>query len=259
MEEEENMKIINFEIEIPKYKNFTEVIIVGDVHRGNRFFDEKLWKLYYEGTNGHEGFKTNKNQYVLCIGDLMETALKESLGVQDQSEWIEDQYLWTKEWLTSIKEDSRLIGLIEGNHEARATRNWLRTTRLLSKELGVPYTQGVMVVNLTLWKGDIKRKYKICAAHGYGFGRTIGGKVNAIMRLKSIVADADVYVIGHLHDKIAIMSPIFFNGVLKEVLFGMTGAYLEYGGYVEDKLYSPPSRGSLKIKLHFDIDRVSAR
>ena len=253
------MKIINFEIEIPKYKNFTEIVIVGDRHFGNKFYDPELWKLYYEGSSGHEGFKTNKNQYVLCIGDLMETAMKDSLGVQDQSEWIEDQYLDTKEWLTVIKEDGRLIGLIEGNHEARATRNWLRTTRLLSKELGVPYTQGVMVVNITLWKGDVKRKYKICAAHGYGFGRTIGGKVNAIMRLAQIVGDADVYVIGHLHDKISVVRPIFVGGKLTERLFCMTGAYLSYGGYVEDKLYSPPSRGSLKVKLHFDIDRVSAR
>ena len=253
------MKVISFEIEIPKGKTSTEIDIVGDIHYGNKFFDEKLWNLYYVGTKGHEGFKTEKNTYVLCIGDLMETAMKDSLGVQDQSEWIEDQYLWTKDWLTPIKEDGRLIAMIDGNHERRATKNWFRTTRLLAKELKVPYSQGIIVINLTLWKGETTRKYKICAAHGYGFGRTIGGKVNAIMRLKEIVGDADVYVIGHLHDKIAVTRPILLNGVMVERLFCMTGAYLKYGGYVEDKLYSPPSRGSIKVKFHFDIDRVSAR
>lgn len=229
------------------------------MHRGNRYFDEPLWNLYYEGTKNHEGFKTDKNQYVLSIGDLMETALKDSLGVQDQSEWIEDQYLWIKEQLQPIKEDNRLIALLEGNHEKRATRNWFRSTRLLSKELEVPYAEGLVVINITLCKGDITRKYKICAVHGAGSARTKGGKVNSIMKMRDIVGDADVYVMGHLHDKIAIVDPIYINGVPKERLFGMTGAYLTYGGYVEEKLYSPPARGSLKVKLHFDIDRVSAR
>lgn len=223
------------------------------------FFDENLWDLYYEGTKGHEGFKTDDNMYVLSIGDLMETAMKDSLGVQDQSEWIEDQYLWVKEKLQPIKDDGRLIGLIEGNHEYRATKNWFRSTRLLSKELDIPYAQGVMIVNIILKKGDKTRTYKICAAHGYGGARTKGGKLNSLMRLRDIVADADIYVCGHLHDKIAIIVPIFNRDVLKERLFGMTGAYLMYGGYGEKKLYSPPARGSLKLKLHFDIDRVTGR
>lgn len=253
------MKIIDFEIEIPKYKNYTEIAILGDVHKGNKYFDKGLWNKYYEGSQGHTGFKDDQNMYVLCVGDLMETALKESLGVQDQSEWIEDQYLWMKDKLETIALDSRLIGLIEGNHEKRATRNWFRTTRLLAKELDVPYAQGAMIVNVILKKGDNTRTYKICAAHGYGFARTKGGKMNSLMRLRDIVADADIYVMGHLHDKIALIVPIFNGDVIKDRLFGMTGAYLQYGGYSEEKLYSPPARGSLKLKLHFDIDRVSAR
>lgn len=253
------MKIIDYEIIIPRGKTYTEIAIIGDVHRGNEFFDEELWNQYYEDYGSHKGFKNNKNIYILTIGDLMETAMQNSLGVQDQSEWIEDQYLWTKEWLSEINDDCRLIGLVEGNHERRATRNWFRTTRLLAKELDVPYAHGVIVVNITLRKGDKVRKYKICAAHGKGNPRTIGGKMNAVLKLKDIVADADVYVIGHLHDKFAKPVPIFFEGKLVERLFGMTGAYLSYGGYAEDALYPPPARGSLKIKLHFDIRRVSGR
>jgi len=253
------MKIIDFTIEIPKYKNYTEVHIVGDSHYGNKHHDKKLWKLYYEGTSGHEGFKTDKNSYIVCVGDLMETALKDSLGVQDQEEWIEDQYLWIKEQLKPIHEDGRLICLIEGNHERRASRNWFRSTRLLAKDFSVPYTGGIMVINIVLKKGDKERKYKIVATHGAGGARTKGGKLNTIMRMRDIVADADVYVMGHLHDKMAVPVPILINDVYKERLFCMTGAYLEYGGYAEEKMYTPPARGSLKVKFHFDIDRVSAR
>ena len=116
-----------------------------------------------------------------------------------------------------------------------------------------------MVVNVHLFKGEEEKTYKIVAHHGYGWARTYGGKVNSIMRMADIVEDADAYVMGHLHDKIALIKPIFQNGNIHNRLFGMTGAYLKYGGYVEDRLYSPPARGSLKLKLHFDIDRITAR
>jgi len=253
------MKEINFKIEIPKYKNTTEVGIVGDIHRGNKYHDERLWNKYHIGSPAHKGFVDDNNMYIICIGDLMETALKDSLGVQDQSEWIEDQYLWILEQLEPIRDEGRLIGVIEGNHEKRASRNWLRTTRLLAKQLKVPYSDGYLVVNIKLKKGDKEREYKLATHHGYGYARTEGGKMHAVMRMADIVSDADAYVMGHLHDKFAKIKPIYRDGVVVDRLFGMTGAYLKYGGYVEERLYGPPARGSLKLKLHFDIDRITGR
>ncbi|KKK69508.1 hypothetical protein LCGC14_2933350, partial [marine sediment metagenome] len=95
--------------------------------------------------------------------------------------------------------------------------------------------------------------------HGYGYARTMGGKVNSVLRMSNIVGDADAYVMGHLHDKFAMVMPIQLNGLWKNRLIGMTGAYMKYGGYAEDRLYSPPARGSLKLKLHFDIERITGR
>jgi hypothetical protein len=83
--------------------------------------------------------------------------------------------------------------------------------------------------------------------------------VNAVLRMVDIVGDADAYIMGHLHDKFAISRPIFLNDKEKERVIGMTGAYLKYGGYGEHRLYSPPARGSLKLKLHFDIKRITGR
>lgn len=253
------MKVIEVEIEVPKYKNTIEIGIFGDSHRGNRYFDEKLFGQYYEGRTGHEGFKTDKNMYIITTGDLMETAMKDSLGVQDQDEWIEDQILWAMNMLKPIHDDGRLIAMVDGNHERRATRNWFRNTRLIAKILNVPYYHGYLVVKVKLVKGDKARDYKICCHHGYGYARTAGGIVNAVMRMRDVVGDADAYVMGHLHNKFAIIRPIKFNGKWVDRLFGMTGAYLKYGGYTEDKLYGPASRGSLKLKLHLDMQRITGR
>lgn len=253
------MKEINFEIEIPRYKKFTEIAILGDIHKGNKFFDKKEFSKYYDGTEGHKGFKEDTNMYILTTGDLMETALKESKGVQDQSEWIEDQFIWVRDKLKSIAEEGRLIAVIEGNHEHRATRNWIRTTRLLAHDLNVPYCDGYLVVNVKLKKNGDERTYKICGHHGYGYARTDGGRMNAVKRMADIVGDCDAYVMGHLHDKFAKVSPIKLGGKWVDRLFGMTGAYLKYGGYTEHRLYNPPARGSLKLKLHFDIQRITGR
>lgn len=253
------MKVIDFTINIPRYKNFTEIAILGDIHRGNMYFDPKLFAQYYEGSEGHKGFKTDTNMYIITTGDLMETAMKDSLGVQEQSEWIEDQFIWVREKLEPIAKAGRLMGMIEGNHERRATKNWIRTTRLLAHDLNVPFHSGYLVVNVHLKKNGNERKYKLAFHHGWGYARTPGGKVNSVMRMSKVVGDADAYVMGHLHDKFATVSPIFINGGVKERLFGMTGAYLKYGGYVEERLYSPPARGSLKLKLHFDIQRITGR
>lgn len=253
------MITMDYEIQVPEDKDSVELAIIGDVHKGSSFFDAKLWTQYYNGSAKHVGFKTDPTMYVITSGDLMETALKDSLGVQEQSEWIESQFVWIRDQLLPIAKEGRLIALVEGNHERRATRNWIRTTRLLGHDLGVPYCPGYLLVNFRLKKNDQTRLYKIAIHHGYGMARTQGGKLNSVMRMAQVVGDADAYIMGHLHDKFAIVKPIFINGKFRERLFGMTGAYLTYGGYAEEKLYSPPARGSLKLKLHFDIKRISGR
>ena len=253
------MKKLEYNITLRSDQNDVDIFMLADIHYGNRYHDKKLFQKYYVGDKDHEGFKTNKDYHVLCIGDLMETALKESKGVQDQNEWIEDQYMWVRDMLTPVAKDGRLIGLIDGNHERRAMRNWFRTNKMLASDLGVPYCGDSALIKVNLLKGCIKKSYTIYAHHGFGSSRTDGGKMNAAKRLALIVADADVYVIGHLHDKFAKISPVFIKGVAEDRLFCMTGAYLTYGGYVEERGYSPPARGSLKVKLHFDINRVSAR
>ncbi|KKL55121.1 hypothetical protein LCGC14_2258630, partial [marine sediment metagenome] len=159
------MKIIDFTIKIPRYKNFTEITILGDIHKGNKYFDKEEFSLYYDGSEGHKGFKDDPNMYVITTGDLMETALKDSPGVQDQSEWIEDQFIWVREKLKPITQEGRLIAVIEGNHEHRATRNWIRTTRLLAHDLDVPYCAGYLLLNIHLIKNEKIREYKIALHH----------------------------------------------------------------------------------------------
>lgn len=246
------MKEIHKIIDLRDNQNFVEVFVLGDTHFGNKYHDAELFDLYYQDM-------LKPDNYVVCVGDLMESAVFGSLGEHDQTKMINEQYLKIRELLKPISDDDRLLGLIYGNHEKRLLKNNFDIIDLLSKDLNVPNLEYMGIINLTLRKKNKTRCYRIAVAHGRGSGRTIGGKLNVVLNFAKIVNDADVYVIGHLHDKIAVTKSVFTSMGIKDAVFGITGAYLKYGGYVEEAMYTPPSRGSLKLRLHFDMERVSAR
>lgn len=244
------MKEIDFTIKLKPDQDFVEVYVLGDTHFGNKFHDPLLFNIYY-------GEMLREENYIVSVGDLMESAVDGSLGEKDQKERIDQQYIKLRKLLKPIRK--RVIGMVKGNHEERLIRQNFDINNLLHHDLGIANLGDMGVINIHLKKGKKQKTYRMMIAHGVGASRTEGGKLNAVMRLVKIVSDADIYVMGHLHDRMAVSKPIFTKDGIKDRIFGITGAFLEYGGYAERALYSPPSRGCLKVKLHFDMDRVSAR
>lgn len=246
------MKEIHKIIDLKDDQEFVEVFALGDTHFGNKYHDSELFDLYYQDM-------LKSDNYVVGLGDLMESAVFGSLGEKEQTKTINEQYIKIRDLLKPIAKEDRLLGLVYGNHEKRLLKNNFDIIDLLSKDLNVPNLEYMGIINLNLRKHKRFRNYRMAVAHGRGSGRTVGGKLNVVLNFAKIVNDADVYVIGHLHDKIAITKSVFTAQGVKDAVFGITGAYLKYGGYVEEAMYTPPSRGSLKFKFHFDMDRVSAR
>lgn len=82
----------------------------------------------------------------------------------------------------------------------------------------------------------------------------MGGKVNAVADMASIV-NADIYIHSHTHEPFTFKKSRFEINKLKrvvvekEALFVNTNAFLQYGGYGEDKGFSVPSRTPPVITL----------
>ena len=201
------------------------------------------------------------NAYVICNGDLMNNATKNSVS-DCYAEIIPpmEQLQTLCELLEPIK--SRLLLLTQGNHEARTFRSdGIDLTALLAKQLDVydKYVREGGVLFLRFGKisshnHNRKQLYSIYCTHGSGGGRKEGSKAIRLADMASIV-DCDLYCHAHSHLPI-IMKQNFFrvdtsNSCVTEVekLFVNTASQLKYGGYGQTYEFKPSSTTSPVIYL----------
>jgi hypothetical protein len=146
----------------------------------------------------------------------------------------------------------RCLGLLTGNHEERTFKqSGHDPSRAMAKMLDVPYLRyGAFLRLLVNGVG-----YTVYATHGGSGAATSAGKLNAVKKLANW-ADADIYLMGHMHDLI-VDSQIrkvldLRNKVVrdKRTTFCVTGSFLNYeDSYSEMKCYSPGRIGSPRIRL----------
>lgn len=231
------------------------IIPLADIHLGNKGCNleklEQIVKLINE----------TPNCYTILLGDLTETATKTSigLGIFDEDFHIDVQLASVKKILKPLAEQGKILGALIGNHEMRLayTVN-LNPTYMICESLDIPYFgyQGY----LSLAVGN--QTYRILATHGKGNASTPQGKIAAVRKLVNI-ADADIYLMGHIHGR------MYDNDIIHEMdeqsgtvvprirHYVVCGSFLEYWGtYAEMKLLSPAITGSVMLVLDPDIKDV---
>ena len=203
-----------------------ELIPLGDYHVGNPFFMEEKFKKTIEYVKSH------KNCYVLLMGDMIENITTYSVGeIYEQKMNPDEQIEYNINALYPIRD--KILGVLKGNHEARTEyRTSINPAKLIAVGLRVRYLGRSTKSVAELRIGDIK--YDIYATHGGSSATTVSGKLNSLLNLTR-VADADVYLMGHSHDIITHVCPIMTKKGLKLRYFFMTGSYVDYGGYAQDK------------------------
>ena len=233
------------------------VYVLADLHIGDPQCD------YAECCKRIE--KIKDDPYGLCIlnGDLMNTATKTSVSdIYAETLSPMKQIDAIVKLLSTIK--GKIIGATTGNHEERVYRlDGIDIMRIACRELGIEpmYSPEGVLVFLRFGKplaqgkqADSKQWYSIYSTHGCGGGRTIGGKFNKLLGLKSIV-DADVYVQSHVHMPVIFPEDFFrvsaSQSTVKQVqkLFISTGGAMDYGGYGQRAMYSPSSKSTPIISL----------
>jgi predicted phosphodiesterase len=252
-----------YNLKIPENLDYIIIVPLGDVHYGSFFHDEINFKRWLNW------LYENKHAYVIGMGDLVEIGTQYSYGVFEQRMFANQQVKDMIEFLKPIAKEKRLLGLLEGNHEYRI---WKKTgfdiVDFMCDTLNCHYYRRGAFLDFNLKKNGNKNKrnYTIYCLHGSSGAYTKGGKLNALMRLKNVI-EADCYIMGHvhtlMHDSEPIYTPVRRNGKLslefKTRHYVISGSFLKYwGSYAQAKGYSPSGVGrSPKIKLHFDINRLS--
>ena len=232
-----------------------KIVTIADYHIGSPTCNYNLIDKEIEYV------KNNDNVYAIVNGDLIENALKTSLGdVYSQKLSPIQQVEKIIELLRPIKD--KILCMTSGNHEFRSYRNdGLDIMRLVARELNLEdkYSIGSCVIFLRF--GEMARNtketngsgkprkvcYTLYVTHGSGGGGLIGNKSNTASKLQNIV-DTDIYVVSHMHVPNVFKEAYHRVDVrnntiaLVDKLFVISGAKLEWdNSYAEMKSLRPSS------------------
>lgn len=266
------MELIDKEISYKRSTVPVTLTAVGDLHIGNAGFDEEYFLDQMKEVK-------KRNAYTVLVGDLLDAiltsdkryesgCLDERYGTPKKLDCLIDEcYYDLVEYLKPIRH--LVLGCVEGNHE-RTLRKRTQTdiTKRLSRELGVPYLRGSGYINLVLRRGQATRSRGIYAAHGSGGASTYGSKINKLLAMRDVI-DADIYMCGHMHDRLTKVIPRLgakkHDGELsltnRPMAFMATGAYLQtyregVSGYGERKGYKPVTMGCAFFQLYPEEGKV---
>lgn len=223
------------------------VLCIGDLHIGNKAFDEKVLDGYLAWANENRPYVR-----IVLMGDLLECATKTSVGkaVYDEVMSTNDQIKYAKAKFSPFADI--IAGAVIGNHEERISiATSIDVMETLCDYWRVPYLgyQGIIK-----WRGN-KVAYTQLVWHGATGGTTTGGNVNAVEKMANI-AYCDLYTMGHVHKLTTFSRDIkdvdLRNNCIvdKRQVFVTTGSALGWdSSYSEMKGYSIPKKGFPKIRL----------
>lgn len=162
------------------------------------------------------------------------------------------------EIFTPIK--SKCVGLLRGNHEAKfEAKADQAIVSDVCENLKVRYCDYCCAFNLVFASKKERSTFKVWAHHGAGAATTTGGKINKLKKAMTEVFDADIYLMGHVHEQLDLSLVQLYQdhvGIIrqKKKQGVVTGSYLATyhdgaSGYGEQKLYSPVSLGSSAVTI----------
>lgn len=235
----------NIVIDLKCKSNTFQIVPLGDMHVGDAMCNMPLIKdtiKYIEKT---------PNCYTILNGDLMNNALKTSKSDSYMEQMTMEQEQDTIiELLMPIKD--KILFIAQGNHEYRTKvavgidplRYVARSLGLMQKDRYGDNSYGLILKFGKNCGTKVPNKYRIFGIHGGGGGgRRLGSSMNALEEMTKVVGNADLYLHSHTHTCINASDRVFeFDDKSDKLIskirtFFNTTAFLNYGGYAEQKGY----------------------
>lgn len=213
----------------------------------------------------------NPNVYTFLMGDIFDTALKNSKSDTYKSLYnLDDAKDYAVDLFRPLAKTGRLLGGIDGNHCDRLIRE---ASNSLMKDLCIRLslmsrTEVTYFDNMCAYlflrvgnykdsKNDIYRPYdySVFLHHGRGGGRTSGAALNSVHLLAQMVP-ADVYVMGHVHKTISEKESYVERDMKNKKLnyrkryYMISGCWLGWAGYAQKLAFPPPNVGVGRIRLN---------
>ena len=192
---DDEVKYVEYDFNDPtRFKNAPntiELTHLTDLQYGSKQFERDRFLAH------REWILSSPYRFVFLGGDLIDAATVLSVASPyDNTVEPIDQVDEVVELLEPLAAKGRLLGYVGGNHERRTIKTFGDCGRTIAKELQVPYSRGVQLVDIKFGKHD---PFKVSLWHGGGSARTKGAKAQMLHRFMG-QADSHVYMVGHLHD-----------------------------------------------------------
>lgn len=219
------------------------ILIASDWHIGSKHCDTKLMNRILQHAD-------EQNAYIILNGDMLEMAIKRSVGSTWEQDLSPNEQL---ERLTELFEPRkhRILAVLTGNHEARVSRESdVDLIQVWCQNLKIPYLNKAGAISASAHGFN----WVIYAQHGVrGTGRKPGASVNAIHDMAENVV-ADIYVHGHHHrasfTKTKVLRHMPQPGFYWQPRwFINAGTMHKYGGYSADGAYPPTDTGCYILSL----------
>ena len=172
---------------------------IGDLHIGLPEFRRDILEEFLV-------YCKQNNVYLLLMGDLVDMAIKDSVGDVYEAELSPQEAIDTLVEILNPYSD-RILGILSGNHEWRIEKTvGLNIPKTLCSILNLRpiYSDGAIYLYLQLGKNSHSRLigYKVYALHGWGGSRTIGAKSNNLEKA-GYITDANCVIMAHTHNQIS--------------------------------------------------------
>lgn len=234
--------------------DYTEILFFGDLHLGHP-------QCKLDKAKEMLDWALEKKTYVLCMGDLIEAGLRDSIGdsVYFQKINPQDQMDGVIELLSPLAKAGLILGMHDGNHENRVLqRTSINITKLMTKILGVSYL-GYACWNLF---NVGKQRYTVYSMHGASGAKFKHTKLKAVADTAAWL-EGDVIVMAHVHSVSA--EPIIKQSVSlkdrivleKKCYIVLSGSYIGWDdSYAQNHNFPPTKIGSPKGKFRSDYHDV---
>lgn len=258
---DDNSLIIKDNLEIISHDIYTDheqinICPLADVHMGSIECREKEFRNFVNKILDME------DTYVMLVGDLCDTGLKNSLtDIYKSTMSIMDQQIAMVDILRPLANAGRILSITSGNHENRISREvGMDASFIIAQALGIGhlYRPGINFVRVRINPNNPNHRwpvYNLVATHGSGGGQTMAF-INKNQNFGMTIDGADVLITGHTH-KPAITVPSKMkinphkNVIEVEPFYCVTAtAWLSYGGYAIEKQFVPVSSRPQIISLN---------
>lgn len=157
----------------------------------------------------------------------------------------------------------KCVGLLKGNHEDAYERH--NHAANLHEEtcsaLGARNLGYSCFLDLVFKTSRNEHTFRVVAHHGAGFAQTAGGKLNRLISFMNSFPLADIFLMGHVHEKLQHTRPIIgaddaCERLIEVLQLGVVGGtYLKTYSegpaiYGEKKGYRPVALGSPAVIIH---------